>query len=530
MQSLVRRGLTTAIATLAVTWPLAAIAQSPPTTVRAVMHSDLKVIDPIWVSAQIARTHGYLVYDTLFALDADMKVQPQMVDSYKVSDDKLTYTFVLRDGLQWHDGKPVLAADCVQSIKRWAERDGVGQRLMQSTKDLEAVDDKTFRLTLKEPYGFVVESFAKPGSTAPFMMPKRIADTPGTQQIRDATGSGPFVFKADEWKPGEKVVYVKNANYKPRAEPPSGLAGGKVPKVDRIEWLVMPDVQTAVNALQNNEIDIIEALPPDLLPMLQTNKSIVYQRGKYPGQYTFRINWLHPPFDNPKIREAAGYAIDQKPFLDAQIGDEKFYQVCKAYFICGTPLATTEGMDGRLEGNVAKARELLKEAGYDGTPVVLMRTTDLPALVNLAPVAKAQLERAGFQVDMQSGDWQTTVSRTNKRDTPANGGWNLFLTSWGALDSSNPIVSQNLNASCEKATPGWPCDKKLEELRDQFARAPNLEEQKKIAAEIQVRAVTLGTHYPLGEWYGMMVHRTNTKGWMPPMTAMLFWNAEKTGP
>ena len=387
MQGLVRRGLTAAIATLAVTWPLAAIAQSTPTTLRAVMHSDLKVIDPIWVSAQIARTHGYLVYDTLFALDADMKAQPQMVDSYKVSDDKLTYTFVLRDGLQWHDGKPVLAADCVQSIKRWAERDGDGQRLMQATKDLEADDDKTFRL-----------------------------------------------------------------------------------------------------------------------------------------------NWLHPPFDNPKIREAAGYAIDQKPFLDAQVGDEKFYQVCKAYFICGTPLATMEGMDGRLEGNVAKARELLKEAGYDGTPVVLMRTTDLAALVNLAPVAKAQLEKAGFKVDMQSADWQTTVSRTNKRDAPANGGWNLFLTSWGALDSSNPIVSQNLNASCEKATPGWPCDKKLEELRDQFARAPDLEQQKKIATEIQVRAATLGTHYPLGEWYGMMVHRTNSKGWLPPMSAMLFWNAEKTGP
>jgi len=125
-------------------------------------------------------------------------------------------------------------------------------------------------------------------------------------------------------------MHEQSDRCQPRAEPPSGLAGGKVPKVDRIEWLVMPDVQTSVNALQNNEIDIIEALPPDLLPMLQTNKSIVYQRGKYPGQYTFRINWLHPPFDNPKIREAAGYAIDQKPFLDAQIGDEKFYQVCKA--------------------------------------------------------------------------------------------------------------------------------------------------------------------------------------------------------
>ncbi len=499
-----------------------------PTTLRVVMHSDLKVIDPIWVSAQIARTHGYLVYDTLFSLDADMKPQPQMVESYETSADGKVYTFKLRDGLTWHDGTPVKAEDCIQSVKRWAERDGVGQRLMQHTQSFDVVDDRTFRLTLKEPYGFVIASLAKPGSTVPFMMPKRIADTPGTQQIKEATGSGPWIFKADEWKPGEKIVYVKNTAYKPRAEPPSGLAGGKVAKFDRIEWLAMPDIQTAANALMSGEIDAIEALPLDLMPMVEKDKSIAFMRGKYPGQYTFRLNWLHPPLNNPKVREAIGYAIDQKPYLDAQIGNEKFYNVCKAYFICGTPLASTAGMDGKLEGNVAKARELLKEAGYDGTPVLLMHSTDLPALTNLAPVAKAQLERAGFKVDMQSMDWQTTVGRTNKKDPPANGGWSIFVTSWGALDSSDPIVSQNLNASCEKATPGWPCDKRIEELRDQFAMESDAQKKKAIADEIQTRAAMLGTHYPLGEWYGLFAYRKDTKDWLPPMTAMLFWNAEKT--
>jgi len=513
---------------LLVALPGTASAQKPPTTLKVVMHSDLKVIDPIWVSAQIGRTHAYLVYDTLFALDADLKPQPQMVDSYTVSPDGLVYTFKLRDGLAWHDGAPVKAEDCIQSVKRWAERDGVGQRLMQHTQSFDVVDDKTFKLTLKNPYGFVIASLAKPGSTVPFIMPKRVADTPGTQQIKEATGSGPWIFKADEWKPGEKVVYVKNPNYKPRAEPPSGLAGGKVAKVDRIEWLAMPDIQTAANALMTGEIDAIESLPLDLVPMVEKNKSIAFMRGKYPGQYTFRLNWLHPPLNNPKIREAIGYAIDQRPYLEAQIGNDKFFQLCKAYFICSTPLASTAAMDGRLEGNVAKARELLKQAGYDGTPLVVMHTTDLPALMNLAPVAKSQLERAGFKVDMQSMDWQTTVARTNKRDAPDKGGWSVFLTSWGALDSSDPIVSQNLNASCEKATPGWPCDKRIEELRDQFALESDAAKKKAIADEIQTRAVTLGTHYPLGEWYGQFAYRTNTKGWMPPMTAMLFWNAEKT--
>ncbi|MGH6645207.1 MAG: ABC transporter substrate-binding protein, partial [Bradyrhizobium sp.] len=281
-------GLALAVAAL----PLTALAQKP-STLKIVMTSDLKVIDPIWVSAQIIRTHAYLVYDTLFALDADLKPQPQMVDSYTVSDDKLVYTFKLRDGLQWHDGKPVTAEDCIQSIKRWASRDGVGQRLLAHTQAFDVVDDKTFKLTLKDAYGFVLASLAKPGSTVPFMMPKRVADTPGTQQIREATGSGPWIFKTDEWKPGEKVVYVKNPTYKPRAEPPSGLAGGKVAKIDRIEWTWIPDVQTAVSALQNGEVDAMEALPLDLMPMLEIEKNLAFMGGKYPGQYTFSPNWMH---------------------------------------------------------------------------------------------------------------------------------------------------------------------------------------------------------------------------------------------
>src|SRR5882757_4037302 len=206
-----RRTVICGLALAATGLPMTAFAQKP-STLKIVMTSDLKVIDPIWVSAQIIRTHAYLVYDTLFALDADLKPQPQMVDSYTVSDDKLVYTFKLRDGLRWHDGKPVTAEDCIQSIKRWASRDGVGQRLLAHTQAFDVVDDKTFKLTLKDAYGFVLASLAKPGSTVPFMMPKRVADTPGFEQIKEATGSGPWIFKTDEWKPGEKVVYVKNPN------------------------------------------------------------------------------------------------------------------------------------------------------------------------------------------------------------------------------------------------------------------------------------------------------------------------------
>ena len=513
-------------ALLALLFAAPAFAQS---TIKIVMHSDLKIVDPIWASTQISRTHGYMVYDTLFGLDADLKPQPQMVDSWTVDPAGLVYTFVLRDGLAWHDGAPVTAEDCVVSLRRWGSRDVMGLKLFAYIKELSAPDARTIRMEMKRPYGLVLESLAKPAGIVPFMMPRRVAEVPATQQIKEPIGSGPFIFKSDEWRPGDRVVYVRNPKYVSRAEPPSGFAGGKPVKVDRVEWLSIADPQTAVGALSNGEVDAVESLSHDLLPLLAKDKGVVVARGVYPSQYNLRPNWLHPPFDNPKLRLALAYAIDQKEYLQSAIGDPAFYRTCKTYYACGTPLATEAGTEELLEGNVARARELVKEAGYDGRPVVLLQITDIAVLANLAPVAKAQLERAGFKVDMVSSDWQTHIARVLRRDPPEQRGWNVTLSSTGILDIANPATSLFLNAACEKASAGWPCDAKLEEQRDAFAVESDPAKRKAIAEAIQVLALQLGTHYPLGEWFSASAVSTRTTGWLRPPSASVFWGVEKTG-
>ena len=241
---------------------------------RFVQNGNLTILDPIWTTAYVTRDHGYMIYDTLFATDESNAVKPQMVDSYEVSADKLTWTFTLRDGLEWHDGKPVTAEDCVASLKRWGARDPMGQKLMDFVAELKAVDDKTFTLKLKEPYGLVLDTLGKPSSNVPFMMPKRIADTDPFKQIDSQVGSGPFIYVNAESKPGEKHVYVRNPKYKPRAEPASGLAGGKIAKVDRVEFIDMPDPQQQVNALIAGEIDMVEQVPHDLIPLLKKDKGV----------------------------------------------------------------------------------------------------------------------------------------------------------------------------------------------------------------------------------------------------------------
>ncbi len=498
-------------------------------TLKVVMHSDVKILDPIWTTAYIQRNHGYMVWDTLFAIDDKFEVQPQMVDKYEVSADKLSWTFTLRDGLEWSNGTPVTSEDCIASIKRWAARDSMGQKMMGSVKGFEVVNPKTFKMKMKEPYGLVLQSLGKPSSNVPFMMPKKTAETDAMTQIKpeDVIGSGPFLFKAEEWKPGEKIVYVKNPKYKPRAEPASGMAGGKVVKVDRVEWIAMPDVQTQVAALQNGEIDMIEAPGHDLLPLLANDKNIkLVDYNPLGNQYVFRFNTLFKPFDNPKIRHAALVAFGQEDFLKATIGDPKYYKLCKPVFVCGTPLASEEGMADVLNGNAAKAKQLLQAAGYDGTPVVLMQSTDLQVLTNLAPVAKAQLEAAGFKVDMQAMDWQTLVGRRTKKDPPDKGGWNAFLTSWVAADILNPVMAGFFNAACDKAMFGWPCDSSIEKMRDSFAKESDPIRQARIAIDLQKYWVDNPTHANLGQWYQPSALRTNVDG-MLTAPVPVFWNITK---
>jgi peptide/nickel transport system substrate-binding protein len=497
-------------------------------TLKVVMHSDLKILDPIWTTAYIVRNHGYLIYDTLFALDEKLEPKPQMVESWTVSDDKLTWTFTLRDGLKWHDGTPVTAADVVPSIKRFTDKDVQGGLLAKFTQSMTAVDDKTFRIALKEPFGLMLKSLAKSASVPLFVMPRRVAELPIGQQLADTTGSGPFIFKKDEWKPGEKVVYVRNPDYKPRAEPPSGLAGGKVAKLDRIEWISIPDGQTAINALLTGEVDMMEAPAHDLLPVLEKDKNIeIFTTNTLGNTYIFRFNWKLPPFDNLKVRRAAEYALNQVDFLKAEIGDPRWYKECRGMFGCGdVPFQTTAGTEGILQSNFEESKKLLKEADYDGKPIVVMQTTDLGELTNLAPVAKSLLERGGFKVDVQSMDWQTQVTRRAKKVPVDQGGWNVSMTAASVVLLSDPIVNHYTEASGDRAQFGWPLDEEIEKLRMAFARESDPKKQRELAEAVQKRVLDLGVTVPLGQYVQPMARRKGVSGNLVSAVTV-FWNVDK---
>jgi peptide/nickel transport system substrate-binding protein len=513
---------------------MAAVLGSPPAwaqgqkVLKFIPQADLRILDPITTTAYITRNHGYMIYDTLFATDAKFQVQPQMVDKYELSKEQLTYTFTLRDGLKFHDGQAVRSADCIASIERWAKRDALGQKMAEATESWKVVNDKTFALKLKRPFPLALEALAKPSSNVPFIMPERIAKTDASTNITEPIGSGPFKFVKEEWVPGSKVIYVKNADYVPRKEPPSWAAGGKVVKVDRVEWIYIPDSATAAAALNAGEVDWWEQLPPDLIPVLARNKDIKVENIDPLGSMgMIRFNFLYPPFNNPKMREALLYVVDQNDYILGIAGDPKNGHTCYSYFTCGTPLSSEVGA-GPMTGkrDFEKAKQLIKEAGYKGEKIVIISATDQPIVQSQSLLTLNMLRKLGLNVELQAGDWGTLITRRTSKEPVEKGGWSIFHTWLVGPDLTTPAVNFAIRGSGQKAWFGWPDDAKTEELRDAWFAATDSAGSKKAADAVQARAFEFVPYIPTAQFILPTAYRSNLSGVIiAPIT--LLWNVEK---
>jgi peptide/nickel transport system substrate-binding protein len=485
-------------------------------TLRVVPHGDIPTYDPIWTTANMSAYHGGLVYDMLFGIDAQGQYQPQMVKNWDVSDDKLTYTFELRDGLRFTDGTPVTTADVIPSIRRWMPRSGSGQLLGPRVRDISAKDDKTFSVTLKERFALMIDMFAGTGTPVLFIMRKREAETDPMQKIDQVIGSGPFVLNHDETKPGTRYVYDKNPKYIPRAEPASGTAGGKLAKVDRTELLVMSDSQTAVAALQAGEIDFYELPPIDLLDQLAGDPNVIIENLFELGFVGYvGVNWLHPPFNNVKCRQALLHIIKQEDMLRPTFVSPKWYKTCGSYFTCGSVMENDANTGWFKSGpDLAKAKQLLQEGGYDGRPVTMLQATSIAYMSNAATVLAQQLRGAGINVDLQPMDWANVVQRRSGQMPPEQGGWNIFFTSSGGLANSNPYMIGGMATIGIKGWFGWPADEKNEQLRAQWLAAETVEQRRAIATQIQDNAWNIVPHLYFGQWQQPTAHRKNVTGWL----------------
>ena len=505
-----------------------AIAQSAAKTLRFVPQANLTAPDPIWTTATVAINHGYMVWDTLYGIDDALVSQPQMVAGHEISDDKLTWTFTLRDGLLFHDNEKVRAIDCVTSIARWSKRDPFGQKLASQTEEMKALGDNKFSVRLKKPFPLMTYALGADGC---FIMPERIASTDAFKQISEYVGSGPFKFLKDEWVAGSKAAWAKFDKYNPRQEKAEFFSGGKHVFVDRVEWQVIPDPATAAAALQRGEVDWVEWPLIDLIPMLKKSPGVqIAVNDPFGVVGMIRFNQLFPPFDNIKLRQALWSAIDQKDFMDAVAGEQTdlVKQGTVGFFTLGSPMANTTGMEA-LTGprDLAKAKKLIAESGYKGEKIVLMAPTDQPAILAVCQVVNGTFQKLGLNMDYQAMDWGTLVTRRASKEPPEKGGWNIFCTSWTGLTVANPGGHFPLRGNGANSWFGWPTDPKIEALRDAWFDAPDLAAQKKICEQIQSTAFEDVPFIPIGQWFQPTGYRTNIVD-IVKCPQILFWNVKKS--
>lgn len=498
-------------------------------TIRYVGFSEPRVLDPVANWLAVTLQHGYLVYDTLFSRDADGVAQPQMVESWEVSDDFKRYVFVLREDLRFHDGSPVEAEDVVASINRWAQRDSSGKTLLSFGMALAALDNRTVELTLEVPTTIVVDAFAKPTAAPLFVMRRQEAANAPTEPVSEIIGSGPFIFVREEHVPGSRLVYRRNPDYVPRDEPASYLSGGKVAKVDRVEWMVLPDAGSSINALLAGEVDVLERPPLDLLPILEASPDVALQIGNKQGTMGYiRLNHTQQIFDQPEGREAMAYLVDQGEYMRSVAGvDDKYWRPCYSFFACGGRFESEAGMEDRMQSDPEKARELLAAAGYDGQMVAVLGVTDSTVLREFSVLTAERLKSIGVNVDLRMTDIASMLASRSNRGLPDDGGWSMFhMTSFG-FELDDPIGNFWLDSRCEENIyAGWPCDARMEELRSAWARELDPAKQKEIAREIQEQAALNFPIVPVGQFFYPVAFRTSVSD-LPKAPLTVFWNADK---
>lgn len=496
---------------------------------RFIPQSDLAVVDPVVTTAYVTRNHAYLVWDTLYGIDAQYRAQPQMVEGDRVEDDGKRWVLTLRSGLRFHDGEPVRGRDCVASIRRWAGRDPLGQEILARLDELSAPDDRTIVFRLKSPFPLLRDALAKPSTPVCFIMPERLAQTEPTRQVGEIVGSGPFRFLANERVPGSRFVYQRFEGYVPRESGvPDWTAGPKRAFIDRVEWNVTPDPATASAALQRGEADWWEVPLADLQPVLRRDRNLVIDNQNPTGLLAYgRFNHLHPPFDNPRLRRALFGAVNQAEYMIAVTGEDRtLWRENVGFFPPDTPLANDAGL-GTLTAprDMAAVRRAVEASGYKGEKVVLLAATDFPTINALCEVGREMLTRAGLNVDYVATDWGTVVQRRASREPPDRGGWSIFFTFWSGLDVINPGVNQPIRGNGTNGWFGWASSTRLEALRGEWFQAADLAAQQRIAREMQAAAFEEAPSLVLGQYFQSTAYRRSITD--VPRGFPMFWNLKK---
>lgn len=495
---------------------------------RVIPSADITELDPTRGANLVSRIYSQMVFETLFALDSTLTPRPLMLESSEASADGLRWTFTLRPGLRFHNGEPVTSRDVVASLERWMGSTSIGGQLKARLAALEVADERRLTLALKDPFGLVEFILAGPGAPIAAVMPEADARRPVGSPLPNPIGSGPFRYLPGERVAGHRAVFARNPDYRSRSEPTDGLAGARVVKVDRVEWVVMPDAVTAANALVTGEADLWEQVTPDLAPFLAQRGVTVRRLASLPSVTFVRPNFQLPPFNDVRARQALALLFDQREMLDAVAGDKVPSQPCPSFTVCGGPLSTEAGSEPYRRPDLARARALMREAGYNGEKLVMVATPQLPAIGQLAQVAEQRLRQIGVNVDVEMMDFAAMFPRIQTPNKPiGQGGYHLFPYYAAGVFWFHPLTNLSLDVSCPASSwAGFPCDAQGEALRQAFFAAPDDPARRTAYDAFHRRMWEFLPYVPTGQFDVASAFRRNVHGVLNAYF-IAYWNIEK---
>jgi peptide/nickel transport system substrate-binding protein len=478
-------------------------------TLRIAMIGEPPTLDPHLTTATIAREIGAQIFETLYALDARYEAVPFLAEGHEALDGGKRYVIRLRKGVRFHNGKEMEAADVVASLRRWGAVSSTGKTIFKGVEAVEAKGPLTVEIRLREPSVILPVVL---GAMGPFaaITTKEIVDASGDGPLKEQVGTGPY--RLAEHRPDRHIRLVRFDGYAARSEAPNGFAGQRTAYLDELRFLPVPEEATRWAGLQSAEYDFAQQLRPDHYEGLRGGGGMAPVVVKPYGWAVLVLNLKQGLLTDLRLRQAIQAAVNVEPAMQVAMGHRDFYRLDPGLFFTEQTWHSMAGARLYNQQDPAKARRLLREAGYQGQPVRWMVTTEYEHHYKPALVVKSQLEEVGFKIDLQVSDWATVVQRRNKAEL-----WDIFST--GIVFDAEPSTS--VQVLCE--WPGWWCTPEKDALLQAMGREPDPKKRLATWEKVQTLFYEDAARIRLGDYFRLDARRANVLGYEPG-PYMHFWN------
>ncbi len=479
-----------ALVALLVLIPGAARAQEQPkfgSVLKAAMIGEPPTLDLHTTTATIVQQITWHVYEGLYTYDRTYSAIPLLAEGHAVSDNGKTYTFRLRRGVKFHNGKELTSADVVPSLKRWGRLATPGKQFWKNVEGVDAKDPYTVVMYLKDTSGALLMGLARPNNGA-VIYPREIVEAAGDNPVSEYVGTGPYRFV-------------------------EGFGGKRTAYLDEILFIPVPDVAVRQAGVETGEYHYVQQLQQDMYERVKNAPGVVAGIIKPEGWPTAVLNHKQGLMTDKRIRQAFQAALDMQEIMAAGFGDKAFYRLDPGLSFPEQPQWHSKA-GGELynQKNPARAKKLLQETGYSGQPVRWITTKEYQWMYKNAIVAKQQLEAVGFKIDLQVVDWATLVQRRNKPEV-----FDVFSTGI----TFNPEPAFATSVACN--WPGWWCTEEKEKLMEALSRESDPKKRKAIWEKVQQIFYEDVGRIKFGDEFGLVAYRKELQGFRPTNETN-FWN------